>query len=561
MCLPRRGVPDSPGPAFFIAPVQPRAVDTLPSMSRLPFPSGKKPSDDSSAGPAAGSGNSPAQPKQVTVGQLAIMIDRALRDALPTGLRVVGEIGQFRERTHWYFDLKDADAVISCAMWQSAARKVGFTPKTGQQVVATGRVEFYPPQGRTQFIVDRLEPVGLGALELAYRKLLEELRALGWFSEDRKRPLPMFPRKVAIVTSRSAAALQDVLDTVARRCPGLPLALVDVRVQGDGAAQQVAAAIKAIGRSRDQFGIDLILVTRGGGSMEDLWAFNERVVAEAIVSSPIPVVAAIGHETDTTIAELVADLRCATPTQAAMRIAPDADALRRQLASLGGRMGGLLRRQIALDSERLRGAARHAAFSDPMHFIDERHEDLVSLTKDLRSAISQRLQAVERRLEHADRTLHRHRPDAEYARREVRLRDAAVRLSSAARERLRRAEIDPVARSLSTAMRQAMHARALALEGLARGLDLVGPHNVLKRGYSMTMRADGSVLKSVGDVKPGETIRTRLLDGALASVVGADGSDRISLREVPPVRPRNARPRPSGSATPRDQLDLFGSGG
>lgn len=488
------------------------------------------------------------------------MIDRALKDALPTGLRVVGEVGQFRERTHWYFDLKDADAVVSCAMWQSAARKAGFTPRTGQQVVATGRVEFYPPQGRTQFIVDRLEPVGVGALELAYRKLLEELKALGWFESERKRQLPMFPKKVAIVTSRSAAALQDVLDTVAKRCPGLPLALVDVRVQGDGAAEQVARAIRAIGERHEQLGVDVILVTRGGGSMEDLWAFNERVVAEAIVASTIPVVAAIGHETDTTIAELVADLRCATPTQAAMRIAPDADALRRQLASLGGRLGGIVRRQVTLDAERLRGASRHAAFSDPMRFVDERREDLDIATKDMRSGITRRIESLERALEQTDRSLHRHRPDAEYARRDVRLQDAAVRLRAVMRERVRREDIEPASRALTAAMRQVLLTRSAEVEANARGLDLVGPQNVLKRGYSMTLRADGTILRSATDPRAGETIRTRLVDGTVASVVGDSGSDGVRLREVAPASPRKVRSRGQSPAVSKDQLDLFGSG-
>ncbi len=525
-------------------------------MSRLPFgPSAGKPS-----GP-------PSAPRQVTVGQLAAMIDRALKDALPTGVRVVGEIGQFRERTHWYFDLKDADAVISCAMWQSAARKAGFTPRTGQQVVATGRVEFYAKQGRTQFIVDRLEPVGVGALELAYRKLVEELRGLGYFAQDRKRVIPVFPRRVAIVTSRSAAALQDVLDTVGRRCPGLPLALVDVRVQGDGAAEQIAWAIRSIGMRHAELGVDVVLVTRGGGSMEDLWAFNERVVAEAIVASPIPVVAAIGHETDTTIAELVADLRCATPTQAAMRIAPDAAAHRRQLDSIAARLAGGVGRQIALNAERLRGAARHAAFSDPMLVVQNRVQGLARITKDLRRAAAERVQACERRLDELDRRLHRCRPDAEYARREILLRDASARLRIAMRERVRRVDIERPGRSLQHAIRQALAAREAGLLALARGLDLVGPHNVLRRGFTMTLRADGTVLRSAADVGPGELIRTRLADGSITSVVGNE-SDRVAVRDVPPARARSVKPRRKNEQAreqsadlAREQLDLFGGGG
>jgi exodeoxyribonuclease VII large subunit len=457
-------------------------------------------------------------PRHLTVSQLATLIDHALKEKLAVGLKVVGEISRFTDRTHWYFDLKDTGAAIGCVMWQSAARKVGFTPQPGQQVLLTGRVEFYQPYGKTQFIADKLEPIGEGALDLAYRKLVEELKALGWFDPDRKRPLPMFPRKVAIVTSRTAAALQDVLDSVARRCPSLPLALADVRVQGEGAAGEIARTIRAIGRRHAQLGIDVILVTRGGGSKEDLWSFNERIVAEAIVNSPIPVVAAIGHEIDTTIAELVADLRCATPTQAAMRIAPDAAALRRQLSSIGARLTGHLTRQIKLDAERLRGAARHSIFTDPARMVDEKGEDLLARSRDLRHALLERLRHASDRLDAAAQRLNRHRPEAVYARREAAIQHAGDRLRAA--------------------MTAALHRRTATLDSSARSLDLIGPHNVLKRGYSVTLRPDGSALRSATEAHPGDTLRTRLADGSIASIVTAEGADAsAALRPMPPTRP------------------------
>lgn len=490
-------------------------------MGRLPFDPNKL------AGPPTPEPSSTA--RHLTVTQLAGLIESTFRE-LPTGLRVVGEVGQFRERTHWYFDIKDAGAVISCVMWQSAARKAGFVPSAGHQVLLSGRIEFYPPQGRTQFIVDKIEPVGAGALDLAFKKLCEELRVLGWFAIERKRALPVLPNKVAIVTSRSAAALQDVLDTVQRRCPGLPLALADVRVQGEGAADQVARAVRRIGRMHKSLGIDVILVTRGGGSMEDLWAFNERIVAEAIVRSPIPVVAAIGHETDTTIAELVADLRGATPTQAAMRIAPDASALRTQLRSTGARLAGLLTRQIRLDQERLRSAARHRAFSDPMLTVDERREELRLRSRDLIHALRERLQHATRVFDHAARRLNRHRPEAVYARREAALEHVSVRLRAALNTRLSR--------------------RADAVDAMTRALDLVGPHNVLKRGYSVTLAPDGSVLRSAADARPGDTVRTRLADGAFESIITDGGSDRTALRPVAPARSRRKQ------AELKDQMNL-----
>ncbi len=505
-------------------------------MSRLPF----NENDIKGAAPARGAAAAPKS-DHITVSQLAVLIDHALQEKLSTGLKVVGEISRFTERTHWYFDLKDSGAAIACVMWQSAAKKAGFTPGPGQQVLLTGRVEYYQPYGKTQFIVDKMEPIGAGALDLAYRTLVEELRALGWLDESRKRPLPMLPRKIAIVTSRTAAALQDVLDTIARRCPSLPLALVDVRVQGDGAAAEIAAAIRNIGRHHESLGIDAILVTRGGGSREDLWAFNERIVAEAIVHSPIPVVAAIGHEIDTTIAELVADVRAATPTQAAMRIAPDAAALRRQLSSIGGRLGTSLARQVQLESERLRSAARHSIFSDPIRLVDDKQDQLADRARDLRHALLEKIQSATRTLDDRGRALDRHRPEAVYARRESALVHASAMLTAAAAAHLAR--------------------RTTALDGSERSLDLIGPHNVLKRGYSVTLikGAPGtdekeSVLRTATDPPPppGATIRTMLADGSFTSIVTTSGSQPAPLPA--PHAPRPARAKKPG---PPDQPGLF----
>lgn len=492
---------------------------------------------------AAGSGSGAdralsGQDAPLTVSQLAVLINRALRDHLPATIRLVGEIAQFRERTHWYFDVKDAGAVISCVMFASAARRSGFVPAVGQQVVLSGRVEFYDRGGRTQFMADRIEPVGAGALDLAFRKLCEELRGLGWFAEERKRPLPLLPRRVAVVTSRTGAALQDVLDTAKRRCPSVPIALVDVRVQGEEAAGQVAATVARLGAAHEQLGIDVVLVTRGGGSMEDLWAFNERIVAEAIVNCPVPVVAAIGHETDTTIAELVADLRASTPTQAAMRIFPDREALRRQLRSMQDRLAAQVTRQIRMERERLRGLARHPFLTDPGSLVARRREELAVRLQRLVSAMRHGLSQSRGRLDRAAGRLERHRPSSVYARREARLHESMVRLRSAARGLVER--------------------RTAALESAARGLDLVGPYSVLKRGFSMTLRPDGRVVRSRGDVAPGDRVTTRLTDGSFDSTVVAEGAfggvDRPS-QVAGAARPRRAR---RGGASEADQGTLFG---
>ncbi len=504
-------------------------------MSRLPFDPQRAPGAKR-ATPESG------EARPLSVSQLSAIIDHALRDHVPAGLRVAGEIGQFRARTHWYFDLKDADAVIACVMWQSAARKAGFTPSPGQQVVVSGRVEFYPPQGRTQFIVDRIEPAGDGALDLALKKLVEEVRALGWLDEARKRALPMLPRRVAVVTSASGAALQDVRDTVARRCPSVQLCLVDVRVQGPGAAGEVTRAVRRLGAMHAELGIDTIIVTRGGGSKEDLWCFNDRELARAIVESPVPVVAAIGHETDVTLAELVADARAATPTQAAMRAVPDAAALREQIRSASRRLAGGLTRRVRADEQRLASLVRHARV----------------VAMDLVRRRAHRTERLAARLE-------RHRPSAVYAERTTRLQLARARLEEAMRARLDPDRVDDTAGRLAQVVARAVHDRRLAVEAAARNLDLVGPPGVLKRGYSVTLDADGRAVRRLEDVPPaGQVVRTRLIDGVFASTVrsseAGDDADAGPIaaapagrRDVPKPAPADAlaRARPGRAAASR----------
>ena len=491
-------------------------------MGRLPFDPDRV-ADAERAAPAA--------PDRLTVTQLAALIDRALRDRVPSGVRVVGEIGQFRERTHWYFDLKDADAVVSCAMWASAARKAGFVPQTGMQVVVTGHVEFYGRQGRTTFMVDRIEPVGAGALELELKRLVEELRGLGWLDEERKRALPVMPRRVAVVTSRSGAALQDVLDTFRRRCPSVTVSLVDVRVQGPQAAEEIARVVRRLSEKHEELGVDVVLLTRGGGSMEDLWPFNDRELARAIVECAVPVVAAIGHETDVTVAELVADMRAATPTQAAMRIAPDAAAIVQQLASLGRTLSFRCARVVRAGMDELHALRRH-----------------------MRSGARLLLQLEAGRLDRLSVRLEQHRPGAVLAQREARVIAAAAALRGAMARRLAGCDVESASGGLSRAMAGLLERRGMELATLARSLDLVGPASVLQRGYSMTLRADGAVVRSVGDVAPGQTVQTRLADGSFASIVqggaGAHGPVQTTLRA-------NGRGR-NGKKPPREQMGLFG---
>lgn len=427
--------------------------------------------------------------------RLAELITRALTDGLPKTVRVIGEVSGFRDRTHWYFDLKDADAVISCACFAQSARRQVFTPRDGQEVIAAGRIDFFARQGKTQLYVESITPVGEGALELRFRALCDDLRARGWFDPGRKRPLPVFPRKVAVITSRTGAALQDVLDTARRRCPAVDIAICDALVQGPAAAASVVRAMSFIARHHERLGIDAVILTRGGGSMEDLWTFNEVEVARAVLESPIPVVCAIGHETDVTIAELVADERCATPTQAAMRLTPDRAALAEQTARARGRLDAALRR-AGIDAMRQHRAVGRRAVMGMRHLLASQRVRLAKLEA--------RMACL--------------RPEAVYAERRARL--------AAAEDALRRAALAITER------------RGDRIDALERELAIASPLSVLARGYSVTTRADGSVVRAAGDAPPGEAIITRLADGTVRSIV-TDG-----VRDA-------GRPRPAAALPPR----------
>ncbi|MBS0187040.1 MAG: exodeoxyribonuclease VII large subunit [Planctomycetes bacterium] len=448
-----------------------------------------------------------------SVSRLAEQIDVSLRRGIAGTLRVVGEISGFRDRTHWYFDLKDQDAVVNCVMFASAARRINQPPRDGELVVVKGRVEYYAKGGKVSFILESLERAGEGPRDRAFRELCAKLKADGAFDPDRKKPLPRFPRRIAVITSRSAAALQDVINTRDRRCPAVGLACIDVPVQGDNAAPLIAHAIRAVSIHGAKLGFDAILLTRGGGSKEDLWCFNDPQVAEAILSCRLPLVAAIGHEIDTTIAELVADERCATPTQAAMRLIPDRRELERQLDSTTRRLGAALSRG-ALSADRNCQIAEHR----------------------LAGGMTTRCREAHRRLASVELNLEQVKPQSVHARMIARLDDVSRRLTLAIEQGL---DIDLASLQSRLADAAAAGAREQAsrLSALDRHLNAVGPQKVLERGFSMTARKDGRLLRSIQEVKPGESLRTRLADGTFDSTVGGSPGLASGPRRTKPAQP------------------------
>lgn len=532
---------------------------------RLPFDPTKMEAVKGSKVPTKAPSPSTTTPPPLTITQVASRIDLALKAGIPDSLRFTGEISGFRHRTHWYFDLKDAAAVVNCVMFQSGARKAGFTPANGQQVIATGRIEFYAPGGKVSVIIEKLEPVGAGSLELAYRALCEELRALGWFAPERKRPLPTFPRRIAIVTSRTGAALQDVLVTMKKRCPAVSVLIVDCRVQGASAAPEVAAAITDLSKRANELKIDAILVTRGGGSMEDLWAFNDRIVAQAIVGSSIPVVAAIGHETDTTIAELVADERCATPTQAAMRLTPDSAALLRQIDSTSSRLALLLNRRLTSSRKAIEALASRPLFASPKAALAATASKLTFFTSRLSSGISARMSRHRASLNTLSIRLERNRPAALHAKRQARLWTASARLYALAPRLTQSPALDARVQRLNLAIRAAIRTNSQSLDSLQRELAAVAPQRVLERGFSLTTDASGRVIRAANQASPGDTITTKLADGQLQSVVQVDQNSTTSNsppatpKSTPLARPPRQKPPSTKSTTqPPPTPGLFG---
>ena len=315
----------------------------------------------------------------LSVGALTRRVKKSIDDAIPP-VWVAGEISNLKppgSRGHLYFTLKDEESQIPCASWRSYAQRLRFRPENGMEVLAYGNVDVYVPYGKYQFIVQEMEPLGAGALQLRFEQLKEKLSKEGLFDPKRKRPLPFLPRRMAIVTSPTGAAVRDMLRTIQSRCPNVDVFLYPARVQGEGSADEIAAAIGHLNLAMAD--LDVMIIGRGGGSIEDLWAFNEEVVARAIHASRIPVVSAVGHETDTTIADFVADVRALTPTDGAVKAVPRLEDLLLSMEDLGAKLKRALRTRADLARSRLDGLRDSRALGrveDVSHQFAQRLDEL-----------------------------------------------------------------------------------------------------------------------------------------------------------------------------------------
>ncbi len=431
-----------------------------------------------------------------------------VRDLLEVELGTVwveGELSNCRvwNTGHLYFTLKDASSQLRGFMFRSALRYLRFRPTDGLRVVARGKLTVYEPKGEYQLVCEHLEPEGLGALQLAFDQLKKRLQDEGLFDAARKRPLPALPRKIGIVTSLEGAAIRDIIKVLRRRYANAHLVIRPSRVQGEGAASDIARGVRAIGRVA---GVDVIIVGRGGGSIEDLWAFNEEVVARAIVQSRVPVVSAVGHESDVTIADFVADVRAPTPSAAAELVVSRKDEFCGRIDRLHDQLVAVARRRVQSLSRRVHVCEGRPAFAGFQGRLAMRGRRASELSHALVRTVRDRLADRARRVQALDRRLA--------------LYDAGRRLASM-RTRLVAAD----GRLHNSAARG--HDRAAArLRGAAGRLESLSPLAVLARGYAVCWDADRTrVIRDAGAVAIGETVRVTLDRGELACEVRSQRTD------------------------------------
>ncbi len=388
------------------------------------------------------------------VSDLTHEVKTLLEERFPFGVWVEGEVSNLKRHTsgHWYLTLKDSGSQLPAVIYRGVNLRLKFDLHDGMEVIARGRLIVYVPRGEYQLQVEEVQPKGIGPLELAFRQRKEKLSARGYFDPGRKKRLPRFPRRVALVTSPTGAAVRDMLEVLNRRWPAVEVWVCPVPVQGEGAAPKIAEAVELLNRIP---GIDVLIVGRGGGSLEDLWPFNEEVVAAAVFASRIPVVSGVGHETDLTITDLVADVRALTPTEAAERVVPNRAEVLEWLGGAGARMHALLHNRLELARAKLDDLAKRRCFRAP---LDRIRED------------------------------------------EQRLDDWAGRLQRAAGQRVTRA-------------RQSVEAAAARLETLSPLNVLARGYSLTRK------EGDGPVVRDAADVRPGDRLVTRVRHGRIVSRV------------------------------------------
>jgi exodeoxyribonuclease VII large subunit len=466
------------GPAGRIRPVEQKGLDFGESAAPAP---------------------APPRRRTLTVSDLTGRIQGALETEF-FDVWVEGEVSNFKiaGTGHWYFSLKDDQAQVRAVVWKTQARLVKFKPRDGMKILVRGGLTVYPPRGEYQLRVDVVEPLGKGALQAAFEELKERLAREGLFAPERKRPLPMLPRCVGVITSPSGAVIQDILRVLSRRYANLNVLLYPARVQGEDAAPEIMQGLRALNRLR---GLDVIILARGGGSLEDLWPFNEERVARAIAQSRVPTISAVGHETDFTIADFVADHRAPTPSAAAEMVVRAKDELRARVDGLEGRLAATMDLRLTRTRSRVLALTAHRVFEAERGRIRAQGGMVGELARRAGAALLRQAERTGERLRRTQARLEQFRWDRQVA------------------ERRRR--VDEEARRLHERMRARAREGLATLGRLAGKLESLSPLAVLSRGYALAFDEQGHLLRDAAQVEPGDAVRVRLEKGALAARVVA----------------------------------------
>lgn len=435
------------------------------------------------------------KPTIYTVSQINSLIKVALEEKLPPRLIVRGEISDWKHHSsgHCYFSLKDEAGVLPCVMWASSFKKVKFSPEDGMAVLATGHIDVYTVGGKYQLYVDKLDPAGVGALQLAFEQMVSKLRDEGLFEEEHKKPLPSYPMRIGILTSESGAALHDITDSIRSRWPCAKLFLYPVPVQGEGAAGKIAAALNDVNKRNRKLKLDVLIVGRGGGSLEDLWAFNEEVLARAIFDSEIPVISAIGHEVDTTIADLVADARASTPTKAGVVAVPDMQEVENRLTTMEQNLKNQLSARIKLAQQDLRIILANAVFRNPLSLVRNTEQQVDELATDLVEAIKKLLAEAHYKVSTGYERIVRIEPHRLLGQKTVELSEWQSRAN--------------------VSIGAIINNCRMQLTAQANRLAALNPKSVLHRGYSITTnKKTGALIRTAKDVRPGDDLITELAE-------------------------------------------------
>lgn len=458
----------------------------------------------------------------LSVSQLTSLIKQQIESRFPV-ISVQGEISNFKAQSsgHLYFTLKDAQAQISAVLFRGSAAKLERMPKNGDQIIAKGELSVYPPRGGYQIIVRQIAFVGVGALLLQFHALKEKLSRAGWFDPSRKKKLPLVPKTIGVVTSPTGAVIQDILNVLTRRFARFHLILYPVKVQGEGAAEEIARAIVAFNRHALA---DVLIVGRGGGSLEDLWAFNEERVAHAVLHSSIPIISAVGHETDVTICDFVADVRAPTPSAAA-EIATAALAQHLQfLVQAKQRIRSHMRTVLQHAKMQLAHTKRHPYICSKTRLIEGDVQRLSDVSSDIKGAVRAHLLQLRQRLVSAQKQIRALNPHARIVQQKQKLtssmRTLHYALKRAFNERQTRFSQREWAKTLDYAMRKMVEQRSKRLKELAAHLASIHPKHLLTKGYCILFRENSpSIILSKRELAPEDRVRVRLSDGQAQLIV------------------------------------------